>query len=104
MTSLKEEALLLLEHRNIQERYIFLRYCFSQKINHLLRTTDLSLTEAFSEEFDFLQKIILCSLLGQYNPQSLPEWAWNQSCLPTKDGGLGLHKAFLTDTDTDTDI
>jgi hypothetical protein len=26
MTSLKEEALLLLEHRNIQERYIFLRY------------------------------------------------------------------------------
>jgi hypothetical protein len=54
------------------------------------------LTEAFSEEFDFLQKTILCSLLGQYNPQSLPEWAWNQSCLPTKDGGLGLHKAFLT--------
>jgi len=43
-----------------------------------------------------LQKNILCSLLGQYNPQSLPEWAWNQSCLPTKDGGLGLHKAFLT--------
>lgn len=74
-------------------RYIFTRYCFGQKINHILRTTDLHLTEDFALKFDRIKKKILCSLLGQFDPNSIPDWTWIQSCIPSTCGGLGLDES-----------
>jgi hypothetical protein len=48
LQSLEEEAEKVIGCSNIQQRYIFTRYCFGQKINHILRTTDLHLTEDFA--------------------------------------------------------
>jgi hypothetical protein len=69
------------------------RYCFGQKINHILRTTDLHLTEDFPLKFDRIKKKILCSLLGQFDPDSIPDWTWTQSCIPSTYGGLGLDES-----------
>ena len=95
LLQLKTEADILVKHRNSQEKYIFLKYCFDKKINHILRTTPFDQTEAFCKRFDGLKKIVLCSLLTQYDVDSLPTWVWTQSCLATTCTGLGL-----TDSDS----
>ena len=96
LRTLAEEAEKVISCDDLQQRYIFSRYCFDQKINHILRTTDLRLTEEFALKFDTLKKKILCSLLGQFDPFSLPEWVWTQSCLSTTLGGLGLDDSART--------
>ena len=90
LQSLEQEAEKVLMCNDLQQRYIFSRYCFGQKINHILRTTDLRLTEDFARKFDMIKKKILCSLIRQYDSDSLPESTWIQSALPTSTGGLGL--------------
>jgi hypothetical protein len=61
--------------QDLQQRYIFSRHCFGQKINHILRTTDLRLTEDIGIQF---------------NSNSKPERTLIQSSLPTSAGGLVL--------------
>ncbi len=90
LQSLEQEAEKVLMCKDLQQRYIFSRYCFGQKINHILRTTDLRLTEDFGRKFDIIKKKLLCSLIGQFNSDSIPESTWIQSSLPTSTGGLGL--------------
>ena len=96
LATLQEEAEKIISCENIQQRYIFFRYCFDQKINHILRTTGLSLTEEFAEKFDEMKKKILCSILGQFDYTTLPNSVWIQSCLPTNHGGLGLDDSSRT--------
>jgi len=90
---LTNEADKLIKYDNIQQRHLLLIYCFSPKINHILRTTYPRLTVDLCESFDRLQKRILCSILGQYDEASLPEEIWKHACLSLNEGGIGIRSA-----------
>ena len=38
-------------------------------------------------------KRIICSILDQFTPETLPEWLWVQCSLSVNDGGLGLKES-----------
>ena len=67
---LKIESDKLIECDDIQQRYLFLRWCYGSKINHILRTTYPSLTQDLATSFDNSKKKVLCSLLQQF--ESIP--------------------------------
>jgi hypothetical protein len=69
-TELKIESDKLIECDDIQQRYLFLRWCYGSKINHILRTTYPSLTQDLATSFDNSKKKVLCSLLQQF--ESIP--------------------------------
>jgi hypothetical protein len=84
---------------NKQVQHLMLRLCFSQKINHLQRSTPPELLEDFINRFDFLKRDTLESILSTRVSDSI----WFQSCLATNDGGLGYqnvqrmsHPAYLS--------
>jgi len=56
LEDLEKEAEKLMSCADIQQKYIFLRYCFDQKITHIMRTTDVQFTQSFFEKFDALKK------------------------------------------------
>ena len=58
LEDLQKEAEKLISYSDLQQKYIFLRYCFDQKITHILRTTDFWLTNDFAEKFDNMKKAI----------------------------------------------
>ena len=87
---LDAEASLLIEYPDLQQRFHLLRWCFSEKINYLLRTIPPELTEELASNFNLIKKRIICSILDQFTPETLPEWLWVQCSLSVNDGGLGL--------------
>jgi hypothetical protein len=90
LEELEKDVERLLSCSDIQQKYIFLRYCFDQKVTHILRTTDFRYTDTFCEKFDAMKKRILCSIIGQYDLDSLPEFVWTQTCLSTSKAGFGI--------------
>jgi len=90
---LKIEANKLINFKNIQQRHLLFIYCFSPKINHILRTTYPRLTVDLCESFDKIQKKILCSIIGQYDEDSIPEEVWQHACLSINEGGIGIRRA-----------
>ena len=87
---LDAEASLLIEYPDLQERFHLFRWCFSEKINYLLRTIPPELTEELASNFNLIKKRIICSIIDQFTPETLPEWLWVQCRLSINDGGLGL--------------
>jgi len=87
---LNAEASLLIEYPDLQERFHLFRWCFSEKINYLLRTIPPELTEELASNFNLIKKRIICSIIDQFTPETLPEWLWVQCRLSINDGGLGL--------------
>ena len=96
LLKLSEEAEKLVLYDDLQTRYLFFRYCFCQKINHLLRTIPPRLTQSFVVGFNNLKKKILCSILDKFNKDTLPDWLWTQSCFSVSAGGLGLQDSTST--------
>ena len=96
LEKLSDEAAKLVLYDDLQQRYLFFRFCFCQKINHNLRTIPPRLTLPFVRGFDDLKKTILCSLIDQFSKDSIPDWLWTQSCFSTKNGGLGLQTSSHT--------
>ena len=90
LEDLEKEAEKLMSCSDIQQKYIFLRYCFDQKITHIMRTTDVQFTESFCEKFDTLKKAIFCSIIGQFDQNTLPADVWTQACLSTSNTGFGI--------------
>ena len=96
LEKLTVEAAKLVQYDDLQQRFLFFRYCFCQKINHNLRTIPPRLTLSFVRGFDDLKKTILCSLIDQFSKDSIPDWLWTQCCFSTKNGGLGLQTSSYT--------
>jgi hypothetical protein len=90
LEDLQKEAEKLISYSDLQQKYIFLRYCFDQKITHILRTTDIWLTNDFAEKFDNMKKAIFCSIIGQFDSNTLPDVIWTQVCLSTSRAGFGI--------------
>ena len=90
LEDLQKEAEKLISYSDLQQKYIFLRYCFDQKITHILRTTDFWLTNDFAEKFDNMKKAIFCSIIGQFDSNTLPDVIWTQVCLSTSRAGFGI--------------
>jgi len=90
LEDLEKEAEKLMSCSDIQQKYVFLRYCFDQKITHILRTTEVQFTESFCEKFDTLKKAIFCSIIGQFDQNTLPVDVWVQACLSTSNTGFGI--------------
>ena len=90
LEDLEKEAEKLMSCTDIQQKYIFLRYCFDQKITHIMRTTDIQFTQSFCEKFDALKKAIFCSIIGQFDQNTLPADVWTQACLSTSNTGFGI--------------
>jgi len=67
---LDAEASLLIEYPDLQQRFHLLRWCFSEKINYLLRTIPPELTEELASNFNLIKKRIICSILDQLQMQS----------------------------------
>jgi len=95
---LEAEADRLIELGDPQKCYLFARYCFSEKDNHIYRTTYPHLVREFAERVDQAKKKILCKgiLGGYFDVETLPEWVWTQACFTINDGGLGLKDSVLT--------
>ena len=89
MVSLRAEAELLKAFPDPQVQNLMLRWCFSQKITYLLRSTSPHLMEDFIWKFDVLKQEILASII-QCPIHWLDESLWSQCCLNINDGGLGL--------------
>ena len=91
-TELEAESHRLIELDDPQECMLFLKHCFANKANHILRTTHPRLTQEFAARFDHAQKRIFCHVLGgQHTADTLPDWLWTQCCFSLADGGIGLH-------------
>lgn len=96
--ALEAEADRLIELGDPQKCYLFARYCFSEKDNHIYRTTNPQLVMEFAERINHAKKKILCKgiLGGYFDVDTLPDWVWTQACFTIKDGGLGLKDSVLT--------
>ena len=93
---LEIEADRLIELGDPQQCYIFLRFCFGEKINHILRTTYPHLVEELARRFDHAKKKVLCFILDQFDAENIPDWLWSQACFTINDGGLGLKDSIRT--------
>ena len=95
---LEAEADRLIELGDPQKCYLFARYCFSEKDNHIYRTTNPQLVMEFAERIDQAKKKILCKgiLGGYFDVETLPDWVWTQACFTINDGGLGLKDSVKT--------
>ena len=80
------------QHPYLQDRYLFLRFCYGRKINYLMRTIPPQLLNSFASSFDDIRSDILSSIL---NITPLSNQTWIQSRLNIKDSGLGL--GFLSE-------
>jgi hypothetical protein len=58
--TLEAEADRLIELGDPQKCYLFARYCFSEKDNHIYRTTNPQLVMEFAERINYAKKKILC--------------------------------------------
>jgi len=92
---LNDEASLLIQYEDLQQRFQLFRWCFTEKINHILRTCYPVLTEEIAISFNIMKKRVICSILDQFTPETMPEWLWTQSCLPIREGGLGVKDSVL---------
>ena len=89
--NLHSECQALLRIESLQVRMLLFRCSFTQKINHLLRTTPPKYTKELVSEFVTMKKTLLCSILDNgWNAETIPENFWRQCCLAICDGGLGL--------------
>ena len=70
---------------NTQVQHLLLRLCFSQKINHLQRSTPPEYMTNFVESFDSMKRDILENILGT----RICDNKWLQCCLSTSYSGLG---------------
>jgi len=95
---LEAEADRLIELGDPQKCYLFARFCFSEKDNHIYRTTNPRLVREFAERINQAKKKILCKgILGaSFDVDTLPDWVWTQACFTVNDGGLGLKDSVLT--------
>ena len=93
---LKIESDKLIECDDIQQRYLFLRWCYGSKINHILRTTYPSLPQDLATSFDNSKKKVLCSLLQQFEIDTLLSWLWTQACFTIDEGVLLLKDSTRT--------
>ena len=93
---LEIEADRLIELGDPQQCYIFLRFCFGEKINHILRTTYPHLVEELARRFDHAKKKVLCFILDQFDAENIPDWLWSQACFTINDGGLSLKDSIRT--------
>ena len=98
LAKLQSEAEAIKNYPNKQVQHLILRWCFSQKINHLQRSIPPELLENFVNNFDFQKRDIFESILGYRVTDSI----WTQCCLTTSDGGMGYqdvrrisHSAYL---------
>ena len=89
ITALRKEAELIKGFPDPQVQSLMLRWCFSQKIGYLQRTTSPHLLDAFTTEFDVLKREILASII-QCPVEVIDESLWEQCCLNIQEGGLGL--------------
>lgn len=97
VAELEAESDRLIEVDDSQQCMLFLKHCFANKANHILRTTYPRLTQEFAARFDHAQKRIFCHVLGgKYTADTLPDWLWTQCCFSTADGGIGLHDSSRT--------
>jgi hypothetical protein len=76
----------------LQDRYLFLRFCFGRKINYLMRTIPSKLLSRFVSSFDEIRKDIFSSIV---NIPTILHKTWVQCRVNIKDSGLGL--GFLTE-------
>ena len=79
------EAKAIKDYPNKQVQHLLLRLCFSQKINHLQRSTPPEYMTNFVENFDSMKRDIFENILGT----SICDNKWLQCCLSTNDSGLG---------------
>ena len=95
---LEAEADRLIELGDPQKCYLFARYCFSEKDNHIYRTTNPHLVLGLAERVNRAKKKVLCKgiLGGFFDVDTLPDWVWTQACFSINDGGLGLKDSVLT--------
>ena len=87
----------LLDHQDLQERYILFRHSFIKKPLHLFRTVSPLYTDQFIESWVNIKKIILCSIIGC----DLENWSQlhdEVAQLSIEDGGLGIenHRIIRT--------
>ena len=75
-----------------QIKFLLLRWCFSQKITHLLRTVPLRLCRNFVNHFTQLKRDILSEIIGS----PIDDKAWTIAQLAPSDSGLGLMDSFRT--------
>ena len=84
--SLTSEATAIKGVEDTQIQYLLLRWCFSQKITHLLRTLPLHLCNELITHFSTLKREILSNIVGS----PLDDITWNIAQLPVSESGLGL--------------
>jgi hypothetical protein len=83
--SIECEKLIALE--NSQVKFLLLHYCFSKKIQHLLRTVDPKLTiEHLVSPFNCMLQRVVESITFS----SLTQREWDQCLLSINNGGLGI--------------
>jgi hypothetical protein len=89
--SLEKEADQLIQLESLQIRNLLFRWCFCEKVTHILRTTPSApYLEHFAFGFDNLKKKVLCSNFLQFDYGSLPPSLWKQATFNISDGGLAL--------------
>ena len=72
-------------------RNLLFRWCFCDKVTHILRTTPTSpFLENFARAFDNLKRKILCTYFPQFDYASFPPILWEQCILSINEGGLGI--------------
>ena len=72
----------------LSSAFLLLHHCFSKKVNHLLRTLPLDVSQAhiIAPFNDVLKKIVLAIL----NSSELEPITWQQINLRIDSGGLGI--------------
>ena len=94
LSKLKDEAQKLMELNDSQSAFLLLKKCFSNKIQHLLRTTPPRLTIShLIDPFNALVHKIFANIL---KIDRLSDVVFQQCQLDVSDGGLGLGVAHFT--------
>ena len=81
--------------KNEQSKFIILQRSFQLRVVHLMRTTPPALMAHFCNEFDFLKKDIISSIIYKEGFMVADD-TWLQMMLKLDDGGLGLNPSLET--------
>ena len=94
ITKLEDEATKIKDLPDTQSAFLLLKYCFSQKIQHLLRTVPPHITRPhLLKPFNNIIRSILTSLLKLNH---LTHTQFKQTKLDISDGGLGIGLSLVT--------
>ena len=91
LKKLQEYARQYTEYHDPQGKHLMLLYCFSNMVNHLLRTIDPSLITDFIKDYDILKRTIFESLIKT----KMSDSSWYLACMNLSLGGMGYRDSQM---------